>query len=107
MNSRNRFRVVHFFIAGFSYSALLGTSVSAQDGYSSNLILQSRPSDFVLQLPASQPTIAISSAASAPKPPPPTPVSDTIVSSVCDRLLWSPVSLTTINGLQCLRSERF
>jgi hypothetical protein len=98
-------------IAALSFMTLLGTSAQAQDAaptYSSNLIIQARPSDFVLQLSPDQ-GIAVRAPIVAPPPKVTSqnPVNNPVGSSVCNRILWNPVSLASVSGLQCLRSERY
>jgi hypothetical protein len=103
--------IVRISVATLSLVTLLGTSAQAQDAaptYSPNLVIQARPSDFVLQLPPNQGAAVLAPIVAAPpKMTSQNPVSNSVSSSVCDRILWSPVSLASITGLQCLRSEGF
>lgn len=78
--------------------------------YSSDLVLHSRSTDYVWQIPSNQSAVGGTSTMAGGVPSSrrePTVAADSSESSVCDRILWSPVPLANISGLRCRTSESF
>src|SRR5260221_7325297 len=109
-------RVVRLAAVICTLSAFFGTAL-ADDlvpalgtfAYSSDVVLHSRSTDYVLQLPSNQSAVAPSGAVAGPVPNSrrePTVAGESFVLRVCDRILWSPIPLANVSGLQCLKSER-
>jgi hypothetical protein len=114
-------RIIRVFGTISALVVVLSTSVLAEDIAPAEIVLRalSDLSNSRLQLPGGEngrPIPPISSVDwTAAKPDstyvinttpkePPTAPAEVTVSSICDRILLSPVSLTNLSGLDCLKS---